>query len=89
MATMTEPRPLIRCSWANPSNPLYLRYHDEEWGVPCTDETRLFEMLNLEVCAGRTVVVHHPSRSARTIASPSRVGTPRRSHATVTRRSSD
>jgi DNA-3-methyladenine glycosylase I len=27
---------------------LYLRYHDDEWGVPCTDETRLFEMLNLE-----------------------------------------
>ena len=29
-------------------NPLYVRYHDEEWGVPCHDETRLFEMLNLE-----------------------------------------
>ncbi len=37
-----------RCAWANPANPLYLRYHDEEWGVPCSDETRLFEMLNLE-----------------------------------------
>lgn len=37
-----------RCSWANPTNPLYLKYHDEEWGVPCHDETRLFEMLNLE-----------------------------------------
>ena len=37
-----------RCRWANPSNPQYLRYHDEEWGVPCSDETRLFEMLNLE-----------------------------------------
>lgn len=38
----------LRCTWANPANPLYLRYHDEEWGVPCHDETRLFEMLNLE-----------------------------------------
>jgi DNA-3-methyladenine glycosylase I len=37
-----------RCSWANPANPRYLAYHDEEWGVPCRDETRLFEMLNLE-----------------------------------------
>jgi DNA-3-methyladenine glycosylase I len=37
-----------RCSWANPDNPLYLKYHDEEWGVPCHDETRLFELLNLE-----------------------------------------
>ncbi|MGZ3253943.1 MAG: DNA-3-methyladenine glycosylase I [Burkholderiaceae bacterium] len=40
--------PLIRCSWANPANPRYLAYHDHEWGVPCHDETRLFEMLNLE-----------------------------------------
>jgi DNA-3-methyladenine glycosylase I len=39
---------LTRCAWANPANPRYLAYHDEEWGVPCHDETRLFEMLNLE-----------------------------------------
>jgi DNA-3-methyladenine glycosylase I len=38
----------IRCFWANPANPRYLAYHDEEWGVPCHDETTLFEMLNLE-----------------------------------------
>jgi len=38
----------IRCSWAKPNNPLYLEYHDTEWGVPCHDELRLFEMLNLE-----------------------------------------
>jgi len=38
----------IRCSWANPANPRYLAYHDDEWGVPCHDETTLFEMLNLE-----------------------------------------
>ncbi len=37
-----------RCSWANPANPLYLEYHDHEWGVPCHDERQLFEMLNLE-----------------------------------------
>ncbi|MCU6434568.1 DNA-3-methyladenine glycosylase I [Undibacterium sp. Jales W-56] len=37
-----------RCAWANPANPLYLHYHDHEWGVPCHDELRLFEMLNLE-----------------------------------------
>jgi DNA-3-methyladenine glycosylase I len=30
------------------ANPRYLAYHDEEWGVPCHDENRLFEMLNLE-----------------------------------------
>ncbi|RJF97398.1 DNA-3-methyladenine glycosylase I [Noviherbaspirillum saxi] len=42
---MTTP---IRCAWANPANPRYLAYHDEEWGVPCHDELCLFEMLNLE-----------------------------------------
>lgn len=41
---MTE----TRCTWANPNNPLYIDYHDHEWGVPCHDELRLFEMLNLE-----------------------------------------
>lgn len=41
----TEPN---RCFWANPNNPLYLAYHDEEWGEPCHDERMLFEMLILE-----------------------------------------
>lgn len=41
-------KPLTRCAWANPANPRYLAYHDEEWGQPCHDEVRLFEMLNLE-----------------------------------------
>ena len=29
-------------------NPLYIRYHDEEWGVPIHDDQKLFEMLSLE-----------------------------------------
>jgi DNA-3-methyladenine glycosylase I len=37
-----------RCSWANMANPKYIAYHDHEWGVPCHEETTLFEMLNLE-----------------------------------------
>ena len=37
-----------RCAWANPNNPLYLHYHDHDWGVECHDERVLFEMLNLE-----------------------------------------
>lgn len=37
-----------RCGWANPKNPLYIRYHDEEWGQPVTDDRHLFEMLLLE-----------------------------------------
>lgn len=39
---------ICRCFWANPKNPLYIAYHDEEWGVPCHDDGRLFEMLILE-----------------------------------------
>ena len=37
-----------RCFWANPRNPAYIRYHDEEWGVPVHDDRKLFEMLILE-----------------------------------------
>lgn len=37
-----------RCPWANPNNELYLRYHDEEWGVPVHDDGKHFEMLTLE-----------------------------------------
>lgn len=37
-----------RCAWANPKNPLYLAYHDDEWGVPVHDDRKLFEMLVLE-----------------------------------------
>ncbi|NRR33468.1 DNA-3-methyladenine glycosylase I [Oxalobacteraceae bacterium] len=39
---------IARCRWANTANPRYLDYHDHEWGVPCHDERKLFEMLNLE-----------------------------------------
>ncbi len=37
-----------RCWWANPLNEKYIRYHDEEWGVPVYDDRKLFEMLILE-----------------------------------------
>lgn len=36
-----------RCAWAG-SDPLYVAYHDEEWGVPVTDDKTLFEFLVLE-----------------------------------------
>jgi DNA-3-methyladenine glycosylase I len=42
---MSKPA-LIRCAW--PSNPLAIRYHDEEWGVPQHDDRILFEFLILE-----------------------------------------
>src|ERR1700687_1423064 len=36
-----------RCAWCT-TDPLYVAYHDEEWGVPVHDDRRLFEMLCLE-----------------------------------------
>jgi DNA-3-methyladenine glycosylase I len=36
-----------RCGWAG-TDPLYVRYHDEEWGVPLHDDRALFELLTLE-----------------------------------------
>ncbi len=38
---------MTRCGWCG-SDPLYVRYHDEEWGVPVHDDRKLFEMLILE-----------------------------------------
>jgi DNA-3-methyladenine glycosylase I len=37
-----------RCEWVPLDQPVYLAYHDEEWGVPVHDDSRLFEMLSLE-----------------------------------------
>lgn len=39
--------PRTRCEWAG-SDPLYIKYHDEEWGVPVHDDRQFFEMLILE-----------------------------------------
>jgi len=36
-----------QCAWAG-NDPLYQKYHDEEWGVPIHDDQKLFEMLCLE-----------------------------------------
>lgn len=38
---------LVRCGWCT-ADPLYMAYHDLEWGVPVYDDSRLFEMLVLE-----------------------------------------
>ena len=37
-----------RCKWCNLKNPIYIKYHDEEWGTPNFNEQYLFEMLLLE-----------------------------------------
>lgn len=37
-----------RCSWVNLNNPLYIKYHDEEWSKPKHNDKELFELLILE-----------------------------------------
>jgi DNA-3-methyladenine glycosylase I len=37
-----------RCDWVPEADPLYVAYHDEEWGVPSHDDRHLFELLVLE-----------------------------------------
>ncbi len=37
-----------RCFWVNLKNPLYVKYHDEEWGKPCHNDKLLYELLILE-----------------------------------------
>ncbi len=39
---------MARCFWCNEKNPIYVKYHDEEWGVARFDDGYLFEMLLLE-----------------------------------------
>jgi DNA-3-methyladenine glycosylase I len=39
---------LSRCAWVPDADPLYVAYHDEEWGVPVRDDRRLYELLVLE-----------------------------------------
>ena len=45
--TAADDRALNRCDWTG-SDPLYIAYHDTEWGVPIRDPDRLFELLCLE-----------------------------------------
>jgi DNA-3-methyladenine glycosylase I len=44
MRTLTDP---VRCAWAG-TDPLYVAYHDDEWGAPVHDDRTLFEFLILE-----------------------------------------
>lgn len=37
-----------RCAWVNLNNLSYVKYHDEEWGVPLYDDKKLYELLILE-----------------------------------------
>jgi DNA-3-methyladenine glycosylase I len=45
---VTAAAQIERCPWPGIDDPVYARYHDEEWGVPLTDDRLLFEKLVLE-----------------------------------------
>ena len=38
----------IRCAWVPLNKPTYVKYHDEEWGVPVRDDQKMFEFMVLE-----------------------------------------
>ena len=48
MASSGPPDVRTRCEWGVSNDPLYVAYHDEEWGVPSHDDRHLFELLVLE-----------------------------------------
>jgi len=47
MPARARNKAVVRCGWAG-EDPLYVAYHDSEWGVPVHDDRRLFEFLVLE-----------------------------------------
>ena len=47
MSALLHPDGLHRCPWSQ-QDPIYVAYHDDEWGVPQHDDVRLFEKLCLE-----------------------------------------
>ena len=53
MAKRSERKEIGRCPWAKTD--LYVRYHDEEWGVPVHDDRTLFEFLVLEGAQAKSV----------------------------------
>jgi DNA-3-methyladenine glycosylase I len=46
--TRSVAKELVRCTWPLSGNELYVRYHDDEWGVPVYDDRKQFEFLTLE-----------------------------------------
>ena len=46
---MSKSSLITRCPWPTVDDPLYLTYHDREWGVPVHDDRKIYEFLVLEV----------------------------------------
>ncbi|MBI4004381.1 MAG: DNA-3-methyladenine glycosylase I, partial [Candidatus Omnitrophica bacterium] len=56
---------MVRCPWPVLNDPLYLQYHDKEWGVPVHDDRKIYEFLVLEAfqagLSWRTVLYKRPA----------------------------
>ena len=55
---------LARCPWPG-ADPLYVAYHDEEWGVPEYDDRAMFEKLVLDGFQAGLLLDHHPAQAPR------------------------
>ncbi len=53
-----------RCGWCG-TDELYVKYHDEEWGKPVTDDKTLFEFLVLESAQAGLELDNHPQKAGR------------------------
>ena len=66
-----------RCAWSG-ADPLYSRYHDDEWGLPVADDRRLFEKLCLEGFQSGPQLADDPAQARGLPAAPSRTSSRRR-----------
>ena len=87
MSTPVQPDGLKRCPWPK-QDPLYVAYHDEEWGVPEYDDRALYEKLMLDGFQAGLVLDHHPAQAREFPQSLRRFRSRKKSPATRRRRSS-
>ena len=68
---------ISRCGWCG-NDPLYIDYHDKEWGVPVRDDPTLFEFLILEGAQAGLVLDYRAAQTRRAIAHCSMISRSRR-----------
>ena len=61
-AQSREAKPVLRCSWCG-TDPVYVAYHDDEWGVPERDSPRIVREAAARRLPGRAFLDHHPAQA--------------------------
>lgn len=65
LSTESKRSDLRRCPWPTADDPIYLAYHDREWGVPVHDDRKIYEFLVLETfqagLSWRTILYKRPN----------------------------